>query len=1508
MVRLSQFFCLCFLCLLGMESWGQTTAVNSPQSATTNPHDTVYLFQGDTIVHVVGSLMFYDNGGRNGNYTPDVHGAVTFVPETGKIIKMKFHNVYNGQTVTNYQTYTGADDLIFYNGYSTNVADKIFSVYGAKKGLKDIISSSPDGAITVQFNPRKNLYGWAIEVMSYDPIPLAVSMIQSTAITSNNVLKGSADQQMLLIKLHVSGEYGVINVKEFALRAESHYVNALDTNSLTTDVQARHVYVTDTISGFSNVDSFGGNSNIASDSIYRISGRYTIVAPGAYKFWVAYDIQPNAINGHHVKAQLLEMVIDGDTIRTFAANSAATRAISSGMEGTYTIGSSASANYPTFKAAVQAMSGGISGKVLFNVESGTYDEMVMIPQINGSSQNNTIKFKSMTGNYQDVVIQKSGYLPRPSGLGSSEDYGTVTVYGADYLEFEGISFKATSNQAKSVVLVTNVSDHFTMNKCYVEAPKSTSYSTQVNCVQIKGKNESYKNCNNSTILNSVFKGGYVGVYVYGTGYVALPKQKGAMISDCKFYEQDFFGIYMTKEHHAQICGNTINISGTIKSGYKAIDAVMVGDIKISNNRIFLDSTATNYAYGIYLRSRDDNETLQGRNQIFNNEIIFDNPRMASSTPIFFADPITHTDIAYNSVLVKNSVQKPALVYLKTYYRSKSNSDVNFINNLFQNATEGPIYDVQNKNYLTTGLFFSNNGYFTQGNRFAADNHDTIANLSAWQNLVGDTASIFAQAQFVSDRSLDLRNGDTFNMGTPRLDITNRDITHLMRHAQRPTVGAYEYGLRMDTIPNFSQGYPIIQNITKNSAEIIVKLDGNGHIAYAIREASLPAPSSIELIDSIKDVRENTEVYLNVSGLASATQYIAYFQRFISPSQKSVITACAPFTTLAMPTEVSTFEGISDTVTGRFTDGTAIFEGFGVVAVSDGQGPNNHKAAKMTDTIATVAINNSRKGLVLNGFLLKSNAQLMLMAMRDTVNTFTKTLAPTGDKWQFINLREADSITSVKLVTKPQSQVMIDNFSGDPQPITFAIADTTVNQYDPICIHTDIYGGVLPYTYSWKNSMREELSTTDSLSIDTVTGANQITLTVTDAWGHRCIQTFLIAAIGGDAEIATFEDLFLEPDSFWQGNVGSDNMYATFYSGSYSFSNVFMETIGVWALFGYSNKTATDYNPENMLTDQFNSLVGHGVDSSQNYAVAYLSPYMGKAEITCTHAPQGDSIKGFYVTNTAWVKYVSEHGTGLNSTGMQDANTPFTTGDFLKLIAKGDNGKTTEFYLVDYRDSVNQANHYLIDSWQWVDLSPLGKVKSVEFSMDGSRQTSNGTNIPTYVCIDNFGADRSVLPRKKIILNIGKDSILNLETLFGTMLPAGADIDYEVTDSCDSNIVQLSLSDSVLTLRPRSEGETHLIISQWVKGQKVFIKLPIKVDPSTNTELLLAEQPIIAYPNPATEGFCLNVSGKVEIFTPNGQQLYLNAHYAAGAFIATAHFEKGVYLVKIGEHVLKLIIK
>ena len=109
--------------------------------------------------------------------------------------------------------------------------------------------------------------------------------------------------------------------------------------------------------------------------------------------------------------------------------------------------------------------------------------------------------------------------------------------------------------------------------------------------------------------------------------------------------------------------------------------------------------------------------------------------------------------------------------------------------------------------------------------------------------------------------------------------------------------------------------------------------------------------------------------------------------------------------------------------------------------------------------------------------------------------------------------------------------------------------------------------------------------------------------------------------------------------------------------------------------------------------------------------------------------------------------------------------PFHKGDYLLLVASTKDGKKSlEFPLIDYRAD-DAREHYVIDSWQWFDLTALGEVEEVRFSMKGSRQANGGTTIPAYFCLDNFGGEVIATESAPLTLAVKGQSTQDVSKLF-----------------------------------------------------------------------------------------------------------------------------------------------
>jgi hypothetical protein len=207
---------------------------------------------------------------------------------------------------------------------------------------------------------------------------------------------------------------------------------------------------------------------------------------------------------------------------------------------------------------------------------------------------------------------------------------------------------------------------------------------------------------------------------------------------------------------------------------------------------------------------------------------------------------------------------------------------------------------------------------------------------------------------------------------------------------------------------------------------------------------------------------------------------------------------------------------------------------------------------------------------------------------------------------------------------------------------------------------------------------------------------------------------LCAANGFGAVVSDFDDLTLGAGSYWNGADESGG----FSSGGASYNTFYDPAWGSWAGFGYSNRTDT-VTPG--WDGEFNAIAGGG-QSGDNYAVGYYDTYnMVTPTLTLDTA---SIVDGAFITNTNWLYYFVLDGDdyfGELSYGVGDWALLTITG---KDASDADVG-TKEFYLADYRTGTE-----MVDSWEYVDLSDLGIVSSLEFAV-----TSNRGFTPSYFAID-----------------------------------------------------------------------------------------------------------------------------------------------------------------------------
>jgi len=241
--------------------------------------------------------------------------------------------------------------------------------------------------------------------------------------------------------------------------------------------------------------------------------------------------------------------------------------------------------------------------------------------------------------------------------------------------------------------------------------------------------------------------------------------------------------------------------------------------------------------------------------------------------------------------------------------------------------------------------------------------------------------------------------------------------------------------------------------------------------------------------------------------------------------------------------------------------------------------------------------------------------------------------------------------------------------------------------------------------------------------------------------YLLLTAMLAIAPAAGAAVATFDDLPLAPGSYY-GGAGSGAGDWT--NGDASFSHVADD----WSWYGFTYSNINDTTTAG-YTNQFGAYTGTDVSGSGNYGVSYVpldwtgaydpmpqSVYFGME----TGENYNTTISGAYFTNTTYAALSMLSGDGFAKPfGGATGDDP----DYFKLIIRGIAEDTSytgkvEFYLADYRFADNSLD-YIVDEWTWVDLTGLGNVIGLEFSLDSTDAGDYGINTPMYFAMDNLNA-------------------------------------------------------------------------------------------------------------------------------------------------------------------------
>jgi hypothetical protein len=319
------------------------------------------------------------------------------------------------------------------------------------------------------------------------------------------------------------------------------------------------------------------------------------------------------------------------------------------------------------------------------------------------------------------------------------------------------------------------------------------------------------------------------------------------------------------------------------------------------------------------------------------------------------------------------------------------------------------------------------------------------------------------------------------------------------------------------------------------------------------------------------------------------------------------------------------------------------------------------------------------------------------------------------------------------------------------------------------------------------------------------GQTTITIKATNA-GRSVNAKIIVGAypeITGDYVVADFEDLGLEADSYWNGSTGEGE----FTSGNSVFMNSYNSQYGYWGDWAYSSMSD---NTTPGAENQYSAITASGfeptVSEGSTYGVSYPSGW--GATIVKFNDNKAHEVKGFYVTNSTYAALSMKTGDAYaKKFGGATGNDP----DWFKLSIWGHhNGTqtdTVEFYLADFT-SQNNEEDYIIETWQWVELSSLGYVDSVQMRLSSSDVGQYGMNTPNYYCADNFYVGAA---------EVGIEDAMSSEIVTVYPNPTQNNITLQITSDKNYDVTVMDYTGKVVSQLSHVANGQNLDLSAYASG-------------------------------------------------------------------------------------------
>lgn len=459
--------------------------------------------------------------------------------------------------------------------------------------------------------------------------------------------------------------------------------------------------------------------------------------------------------------------------------------------GTYTINAnlpSSATNFIDFASVIQAISCGVAGDVIFNVDSNTYVGKLEFSNIPNTGPTKTITFN---GNKSKIT--------HTSGASDPTNY-VILIKDANYITFNNFVIELNSASTKGAVVSFWNANYNTIKNCKIIGDMSGTGSTYAGIV-FSGSATSPTTATNAKyniIEDNEIYGGYYGITLVGT--TATTNVNGNTIRRNTIRDFYLYGIYNAAADSTQIISNNIHRLNrlTVSTGYGVYLATNSQYLTISKNKIhdFFPNTptSTSTSVGIYFTSTD---ALVGKEALVSSNLIYNTGNNGTNYGIQNTGS-NGTFIYHNTIVLDHPNSTAGVGY--GIYQTTAASNINIRNNIISITKGGS--GVKNALYFatTTSTIICNYNNLYVNTSVSGTGAKNIGNwgttgygtLLLWQ---GANASAFDQnslSEVANFNANYVPNNTTLDNSGVFISTVTDDINGAIRNVTTPDIGAYEF--------------------------------------------------------------------------------------------------------------------------------------------------------------------------------------------------------------------------------------------------------------------------------------------------------------------------------------------------------------------------------------------------------------------------------------------------------------------------------------------------------------------------------------------------------------------------------------------------------------------------------------------------------------------------------------------------------------------------------------------